>query len=351
MKILIPLNDGWIYTNPFVALLIEGLKKYHNADITTGVRYFWEDEDKYDIIHVFWPQCLLQEGFEDKTLDDLQRQICIYKNTGVRLVATCLNLAAHYSKDSKLNDSYDLVYVQCDMIFHLAEYSRKIMEKKIPTVKHRILPHHVYDTLYPTIPTKTESKNQLKLDFSKRYILSFGTYRSDEERNFVYQISRNFRQRRDVRFLIPTLYSFPIPLNLKSKIKYALLKIKHKLLYPNIDFGVQFVRDKLPYYFAAADVSLIQRIKILNSGNVPMGLYMGNVVVGTEDACVGDVLRETENPTFNYRDMNSVVDAINKALLLAEHNKGVENHENSKNNWNVKKITDSLYDYYLEATR
>lgn len=349
MKILIPLNDGWIYANPFVALLIEGLTKYHNVEITTGVCHFWEDDAKYDIIHVFWSQCLLQEGFENNSLDELQKKICFYKKAGVKLVATCLNLAAHYSKDDKLNASYDLVYSQCDMIFHLADYSKRIMEDKYPEVKHRFLPHHVYDTLYPVIPSKAESKNVLKLDPEKRYILSFGTYRSDEERNFVYQISRNFKQRKDVRFLIPTLYSLPSPLGYKSKIKFALLKIKHRLLYPNIDFGVQFVSDKLPYFFAASDVSLIQRIKILNSGNVPMGLYMGNVVVGTEDACVGDVLRETGNPTFNYRDINSVVGAVNNALLLADKNKGAENHEYAKKNWNVKKITDSLYNYYAEC--
>ena len=45
------------------------------------------------------------------------------------------------------------------------------------------------------------------------------------------------------------------------------------------------INKTLLYYFGASSVSLIQRVKVLNSGNVPLGFLMKNVVEIRYAAC------------------------------------------------------------------
>ena len=84
-----------------------------------------------------------------------------------------------------------------------------------------------------------------------------------------------------------------------------------------------FVKDEdLPYYYAASDTALIHRKEILNSGNLPMAFYMGKVVVGPNVGNVGTILDETSNPTFDIHKIDSLKDAIEKALVLNKQGKG-----------------------------
>ena len=89
-----------------------------------------------------------------------------------------------------------------------------------------------------------------------------------------------------------------------------------------------FVSDEdLPYYYAASDIALIHRKEILNSGNLPMAFYMGKVVVGPNVGNVGEILRETGNPTFDVNNIDSLEDSIKTAMRLKMHGKGGENKE------------------------
>ena len=347
MKVLIPLENDWIYRNPFVGVLNDEFKEYDDVEIITGVRHFWDSTNKYDIIHIYWPQCLLQGEYSERTLDELDAKIKEYKTNGTKIVSTCLNLAAHYSNNSKLNDSYDLVYGLSDTIIHLAEYSRKLLAEKFPDVKSTIIEHHVYDTLYNRFPTKEESYKTLHLSKSKNYILSFGTYRSKEEINFVFKVAKSIYDKTGYYFLIPLLY----PLGSTKSYKYYIRKFLYRLKMlnrPYIKYGHDYVNQLLPEYYAVSDISFIQRIKILNSGNVPMGFFWGHVVVGTQDGCVGNILSERGNPTFDYENIVSVVNAVCDAINLSKQGKGEENRRYVLENCTVLKTVEKIYDIYCQ---
>lgn len=54
---------------------------------------------------------------------------------------------------------------------------------------------------------------------------------------------------------------------------------------------------------SVADIALLQRVKILNSGSLPLNFYFGNVVVGPDVGNVGEILKKTGNPVFNVEDV------------------------------------------------
>ena len=126
----------------------------------------------------------------------------------------------------------------------------------------------------------------------------------------------------------------------------------YRIKYRNIKMCLRGVPDdKVPLYFSAADVLLIMRMKILNSGNLPLGFYMGNVVVGPDMGNVGEILHDTGNVTFDPNDLNSIKDAIFQGLKLEKSGKGKENRlyamEKYSSNCICKKILNVYNDIML----
>ena len=99
-------------------------------------------------------------------------------------------------------------------------------------------------------------------------------------------------------------------------------------------------------YFCAADVVLIQRLDILNSGNLPMAFHAGKVVVGPYVGNVGQILRETGNFTFDPHDTRSVVSALQKALT--ETTKGKENRTYATEHWSSERVAATLLKFYQQ---
>jgi hypothetical protein len=116
--------------------------------------------------------------------------------------------------------------------------------------------------------------------------------------------------------------------------------------------GIQFSNEVIPddlmqCYFCAADVILIQRLDILNSGNLPMAFHAGKVVVGPDVGNVGQILRKTGNFTFDPHDMRSAVSALQNALEATS--KGDENKTYATEQWSSERIATSLLKYYQET--
>lgn len=346
MRICVPLNDGWIYPNPFVALQIGGLKEIsRDIEIETGVEKFWDSEYGYfDIVHIYWPQCLVYENYDCKTLNDLSVRLLELKARGTKIISTCLNLVAHYSDNNKLNNSYEIVYSMSDMIIHLAEYSKKLLENKYSNVIHVILPHHVYDTKYKVIPSKEIAHKRLGLNADCINILSFGSYRSDEERDLICQVADAFKNE-PVYFIVPSYRILPSKIG-RTYIKTKISLLWVNLIHRNMHCEGKYIKDELATYYAATDISFIQRIHILNSGNVPMGFLMGHVVIGTNEACVGEILKNTGNPTFVVNDRDSVVSAIKEGIELYKEGKGDKNRDFSLREWSINRTSNLLYFYY-----
>lgn len=330
--------------NPFVPTLENSILNEHDDISFCSVKSeFWENDD-WDIVHVMWPDCdcfatPMRQG------RDLQAKLTSLKNNGTIIVATIHNIQTHHAGgETVFADAYQIVYTLADVMIHLGQFSYNHMVKKYPDARHVIIPHHVYDTLYTNLPTKEEALRHFGYS-EGRYALCMGTFRHKEERQMVCNIMKQFPT---VKFVIPKLYGMPkIPVNaswIKERIKHVCYSIKYPNLYCTHESFVS--DDELPYYFALSDVTILQRLDTLNSGNLPLGMLMGNVIVGPNVGNMGHLLNETGNFAFAPYDVHSIWSAMENALTAAKNGKGAENRKYALGKWNTKSMAEKHYALY-----
>ena len=288
MKVLIACRDNGV--NPFVRTLVDAIKK-NGVDIICSPKSFWDNWQCFDIIHFQWPVELL---LYSDNIDNISNQFKLVKNAGKKIVTTCHNLHPHYVDDKLQNEVYDVLYKNSDVIIHMGEYSYNLFKTEYPNSIHKIIPHHIYNDLFGTLPSRNAAIEYLKLKKDHRYILCFGAFRNSEETELVEKVA-NYVAAQDYKVLTPLIYKYNkrrnVFLFLKDYIGYLLMRRKHS----NFLFSGKPVPDKdIPFYYAASDVALIHRKEILNSGNLPMAFMMGKVVVGPAVGNVGAILNETK---------------------------------------------------------
>lgn len=330
-------NDG----NPFVPTLEDAICARHDeVDFCSVKEKFWQEDD-WDIVHIMWPDCLapyLRDGY------DLRKRLRELKSKGATLIATVHNLTSNF-EDESMRMCYDIIYPEVDIMIHLWTYSKEIMERKYPSSQHIIIPHHVYDTYYTKpLPTKNEALQY----FNYRdgiYALAFGWFRRSDERRLILDAAAACP---DIKFVAPRFLTIPHGKTDKRWFKQRLKWIYCRIFYPNLYLSEKdfITDDELPMYYALADISFIQRVEILNSGNVPLGMLMGKVIVGPNVGNVGAIIKDTANCVFDPSDKESVRNALRKAIQLIREDKGEKNKEYAMQEWNTERISKSLYSVY-----
>lgn len=350
MKILFPLENAANFQNPYVSSLYNLIQKQNDdIEIVDSLSDFWNDNVfSYNVVHIMWPEYVLN----GKTAQEFYSQLLKIKEKGTKIVVTCHNFVPHYCNDQDRILSYEYAYELADQIYHLGSYSLELFKEKYPKAENLILYHPVYPDLYKNIPTREESLKRLKLSKDKKYVLCFGQIRSTEERKVIKYCSKKMKEN-NVVFIVPSFIpnEFIHYSNLlKKMIKFILIRvyfIYNKFFYSNINMtcSVRVSDEELPYYFKACDVALISRMKILNSGNLPLNYYFGNIVVGPNVGNVGCILKNTNNFVFNVNDRDSIVKELLKAFetkdIIGEKNKLLACTE-----WTDEKIANVQANYY-----
>lgn len=350
MKVLYPCDNPLNATNPYVRSLVEELKHtYQDFECSYGIDRFWSDAlYGYDIVHIMWPEALLRGTSSSRhTSSELEWRLDDYKKQGGIVVSTCHNLVPHYVDEKDYINAYQVVYKYSDCIFHLGEYSLNLFRTNYKESLNILLPHHVYDTIYKYIPSHNEAKRVLKLKDSWQYILCLGAFRSKEERDMIRQLSGVLKGKK-IAILAPSFMFVPKRRNF-LKMLIPLAKYLHSSVrYPNIIKQIGLVSDQmLPYYCSACDLFLIQRVKILNSGNLPMGFYFGKVVAGPDIGNVGSLLKGNHNPVFDVMDVSdSLPRAVKEGLRLSQTSMGLKNREWAMSHWSTSEICSKLHDCY-----
>lgn len=349
MKVFMVHEDPWNAGNPFIYTLIEGIQKSHpECGMGWGRENFWSDEIlSYDIVHFHWPQTFM--GKDPHTETDLLRHIENMKSSGVKIVATCHDLEPHYDQFADKVESMKIVYSNCDAIFHLGEYSKILYEKEYPNVAHYLLPHHLYDTVYSYFPSREESLKKLGLPENRTYILCFGAFRAKQERSLIVSLSKQLADKTIV-ILAPSFmniwwHSFRL-------FHKRLIKWFYKCRYNIYCTGSTWraVSDmSLPYYYGAADIVFIQRLRILNSGNALLPMLFGKVVVGPDCGNVGPLLRQWNYPVFPVNDISNVGIIVRKALQMGRDGIGTENRKCQLNEYSTAEIVEKLFSIYIKV--
>lgn len=350
MKILIPLTRGKIedITNPYILTLVNAITHIHKEiEFYFNPTILWQHRClEMDIVHIMWPDLFrhdMKEGF------DLRLRLIELKEHGVKIITTCHNIHSHVPDNEFSDISYDIAYELSDVIIHLGHFSKRLFEEKYFNVAHVYIPHHVYDTFYSKQYSREECLKHLHLPSKFKYVVCIGTFRTEEERQLVYALAKKLRNK-GIRILAPSYEVWPQK-NLTIRDKVHLWKKKKSLSKNGLYICGKYINDtELPYYYGVSDVSLIHRISILNSGNLPLGFLMGNVVVGPNVGNVGEILKETDNPIFDSHNIDSVYSAIIEAFNMAQSGKGKQNHDYSLKHFSTNMIAEETYKLYLDIT-
>ncbi len=346
MKVFMVHEDPWHAGNPYIYTLIEGIQKSHSdCEISWGREKFWsEDIFSFDIVHFHWPQTFM--GRDSHSEDDLLHHIEKMKSVGVKVIATCHDLEPHYDLFADKAESMRIVYSHSDAIIHLGEYSKNLFEKRYPSASHLLLPHHLYDTVYTFFPSKKESLKHLRLPENRICILCFGSFRAKQEHQLIINLSKQLSNKKII-ILAPCFMS--IWWRSFRMFHKRLKKLYYQYRY-NIyctGSGWNAVSDEsLPYYYGAADVVFIQRLKILNSGNAMMPILFDKVVVGPDCGNVGGFLSRWGYPVFNVNELQSVGESVLRGINLEKKGYSHSIHAAQMNEYSSSIIVERLFIYY-----
>ena len=351
MKVYIPIKEAHGLLNPYVATLFDAMKSKHkDVEIIYGEEFFWSiDVFDCDIVHIQWPDILLGKKTGNiKSCEDVKKRLEDIKRQHISIFSTCHNLAPHYSQLKEETEIYNIVYQYSDILLHLGKYSFDLLQQSLPHVKHLILPHHIYDEKYGQ-QSYAHGIKKLGLDKTKRYVICFGAFRSSEERKLVYQVSKLLNNH-NIEILAPSFTTVSPPRGVIHKLYTSIKKKYYKTKYPHLHIKGDVVTDEeLPYYYAVSDVAFIQRRKILNSGNVPMALMMGKVVVGPDVGNIGELLKSLNNPVFNVNSTpKEIYDIILDSIDLAYSGLGKKNQKYAYLSLSSSVVADQLFNYYLK---
>lgn len=336
--------------NRFVVDLKEGLENY--ADVTWNHEEFWKMENEYDIIHIHWPEYLsfelesylykpeesIPQELWDKTINCLK-----HWSRHSKIIYTRHVQYPHVRHDDEFLELYRITTSYCDTVVHFANYSIQQFKSFYPEhthVKHVIIPHHNYASL-PNISTREEARKKLRIHPDAHVMLVFGSIKENEKP--LIKKAFNAIPHSNKVLLAP---GWKV---LRRKIAYIRLrewvwKFEQWLASKNKSFrtNLGFVKEEdAHYYLNAADFLFIPRTTELNSGNITLGCTFGLVVVGKDTADIGEILKETGNPTFSVGDDARLKQAILQAYQLKESEHGAKNRVLAMNEWNMNKIADA----------
>ena len=344
--------------NHFVTSLGNALQQ-QGCDVVYGLERLWTDNVfDCDIVHFQWPEFIWgpqKKVFSDNDITRINHRLTQLKEKKIRIFVQVHNLKSHTKNDKNILQLYELLYQRADVIVHMGNYSRDLLQSQYPNARHVVIPHHIYDNIYSFNIAQEEARQRLSLPAGKKIVLSFGKFRSNKERRFVLCLKREVGSLEKNSSLF-TLHSslFVMPGFYRETLhtwnpKKLVTRLYHTLRYKLK--GIRFCNEVIPNdlmqcYFCAADVVFIQRLDILNSGNLPMAFHAGKVVVGPDVGNVGEILRETGNFTFDPHDIRSAVDALQKALTGIT--KGNKNRTYAQEHWSSERVAATLLKFYQQ---
>ena len=338
--------------NPFSEELYKELL-HQQINVVLNNELFWfADKNEFDIIHFQWPEAIFNWDRPNlRELKFLEERLAFWKKRS-KLVYTCHNDKPHYKDSPILNKLYDIVEQDVDGFIHMGEFSKKKFESKYPQKKHSIIEHHVYDHTYP-VPEridKNEARSQLGISKNKFVILTFGAYRAEEEKNKV--LAAFSRAKIPTKLLLAprlNVSNFKVPSIYRYLDKWILEKVK--TIFYNLK-GIVISKDefipsnKLPLYFIASDIVLLQRFKILNSGNLPMAFWFKKPVIGPNKGNIGELLTKTNNYIFDTENLNSITQILENSFAESQDIRSENNFRYAIDQLTTKNCVSKLIKFY-----
>ncbi|TXG38868.1 glycosyltransferase [Seonamhaeicola maritimus] len=308
MKVFFPFGRN---SNRF----LDEIEYYFKGDFVYGEI---SDYNKtYSIVNIHWPEAIFK--WEDPSEDALKyfEEALKKWQKYSKIVYTVHNENAHSRNFKNSKKLYELVIIYSDAFVHLGDFSKKMLVSNYPETKsklHEIIPHPLY-LKYKKSINILEARKKLNLPEHAKVVLVFGNIRDKKEYKLIFKAFNKLKVKNKILLISRMPYFLDWVPSWRLKTFFKWLKKFYFSLFSKYKFFYDFVKqDEIPLYFSAANVVFIPRIKQLNSGNVYLGLSYNKVVVGPNIGNIGEALSNKYHCLFNPKNINSVVEALEKGL-------------------------------------
>lgn len=356
IKALIIFRENGETDNLFVPILCDAIRMA-GINVRYSQKEFWESDTTYDIIHFQWPEELV--GWTCKDPDVIRRlkeRIDFFRSRGTHFIYTRHNIHPHYANDI-ISRVYDIIESESDTVVHMGHYSQTEFIQKYPDSRNVIIPYHIYQYTYKEDISIERARQYLNLPQEAFVVTAFGKFRNREERRMLLGAFRDWDKERKL-LIAPRLCPFSRRNNYgRNILKRWASRIGYYVLMPLLNrmFRLQAgANDEpidecdLPYYMSASDVIFIQERNALNSVNIPLAFLFHKIVVGPNTGNIGELLKNTGNPTFNPNHKADIIRALKMAWQLSTWGKGEMNYTYALENMSIDKVGKQYAEVYRD---
>lgn len=363
MKVYIPIDISGIYANnPFTTELVRGLQDA-GVDVTTGLFRLGQNSYHPDIIHFQWPERIFPTTRTAGDLNWLEERLNQFRKHA-KIVVTIHNDVPHKKKWSEYENLFKLIYRYADGFVHMGDRSEKLLCKRFPeetsNKQHVYIPHGNY-VVFGKQVGKSYARQRLKIPDQERKKIAIivGSIRKVDELRRI-RLTAGIVSQLNGKVIFAGSVSLEKPpfipgrtatKRLFSELKQVMYELRLKNTRGLIFHSGHILHSMMAEYLSAADIIVIPRGRVLNSGNLALGFTYGLVVVGPDSGNVGEILKKHGNPTFNPdMDKVSMKSAINNAFALADQGIGKSNKEIALSEWSWEKIGKQHLAFYRKLT-
>ena len=336
------------------------------SELTHDANAFWDMQGEFDVVHLHFPEYLtfeIQESYRTGLTNELiaatEKRLRYWAERSTIVVTRHVLLPHDALQDPQWEKMYNVMYRYAAGVVHFAQASvEEFHERYAATAffrsppEHAVIPHHNYCSL-PNQISRIEARRRLNISDNKRVMLVFGSIRNDEEVDLILNTFHGLRQ--PGKLLLVSKWRERLADVSWIRLKYWLrdLNRTYYRLHPRYRFNYGFVEEvDTQLYLNAADVLFIPRLRVLNSGNITLGMTFGKVVVGPDSWDVGQLLRETGNPVFDANRPDTIVAAVEQGFRLAEDGKiGAANQKLALAEWSAAQCADYYAEFFKQLLK
>ncbi|HBJ35929.1 MAG TPA: hypothetical protein DDZ51_14510 [Planctomycetaceae bacterium] len=347
--------------NRFLVDLNAALSK--RVDLTHDEKMFWNKQGEFDVIHLHFPEYMTFEherqyvgGLSDELIAATEDRLKFWGQRAKLVITRHVLLPHDALKDPQWEKMYEAVYRHVHGVVHFAQASVDEFKQRYANTgfvhgqpEHAIVPHHNYSSL-PNVVSREEARERLGISSHSQVMLVFGAIRNPEERDLILKTFQGLRTKRKV--LLVSRWKETLAKVSWIRLKYWLRDLNrlYYRLHPSYKLNYGFVEEEdTQLYLNAADVLLIPRLKVLNSGNITLGMTFGKVVVGPDSWDVGELLKDTGNPVFDPERPETAVAAVEQGFKLAnEGHIGQTNQKLALEQWSAEQCGAKYVEFFKE---
>lgn len=269
--------------NQFVARLVEILSNLDNLDIITSLQEFWSPTNQYDYIIINWPEYLFnwRKNINQSDFYKLSIRFDEFKIQGTKIICYLHDEVSHEDNNPILNEIFNLCYSQSDYLIHLGEFTLKKYKEIYPAVQHLAIPHPLF-TVFNTHLNKELVRKELGFSSNYFIIIVPGKIRNKEEYQYTLQVYHKIKKKN--KKIIFLNKGFEIESNESFLTKCV--KVLRRFYLGIYDKKGFLSEEEFSKFMTIADVYILPRINIINSGNIVLcsqfnkpliGLLIGNI--------------------------------------------------------------------------